>query len=106
LPKNKINNEKHWFKEWITEGLTIRRLSHESGYSSFKLHAIKNYWLAKEPPKLTIDYSTIKHVMIDATYFKSRKKKRKKKAKRERKIEVKKGKDKGDVFDCHYGLQQ
>jgi hypothetical protein len=72
----------------------MQELAYVSKYSESKIKRIIYYWLAKEPPKLTIDYSTIKHVMIDATYFKNRKKKAKREGKTERKIEVKKEKKK------------
>jgi hypothetical protein len=80
---NKIRKEQAWFIQWITKGKTIEELASKSKYSESKIKRIIYYWLAKEPPKLTIDYSSIKHVMIDATYFT----KRKKKAKTERKKE-------------------
>jgi hypothetical protein len=69
-PKNKTNKEKHWFKLWITQGYNIRQLQKESGYSSFKLHQIKKYWLSKETPALSnINYSKIKYIIFDGTYF-------------------------------------
>jgi len=41
-----------------------------SGYSSFKLHQIKNYWLSKETPVLSnIKYQKIKYIIFDGTYF-------------------------------------
>jgi len=70
LPQNKANKEKHWFKLWVTEGYSIRQLSHISGHSQFKLKRIKNYWLSQGPPALSnIDYHAIKYVILDGTYF-------------------------------------
>jgi len=41
-----------------------------SGYSSFKLHQIKNYWLSQEAPVLlNINYKKIKYIIFDGTYF-------------------------------------
>jgi len=39
-----------------------------SGHSEFKLKSIKNYWL-NQTPKENIDYSAIRYLVYDATYF-------------------------------------
>jgi len=57
----------------MIEGYNVRQLSSMLHYNRSKIQRIINCWLAKEPPKLTIDYSSIKHVMLDATYFKNAK---------------------------------
>ncbi len=50
------------------ESYSIRQLSKLSGYNTFTLKGIKNYWL-KQTPKEDIDYSVIKYLVYDATYF-------------------------------------
>jgi hypothetical protein len=48
----------------------LRQLSKISDYSQFKLKLIKNCWLSKEPAALlNIDYSKIKYIIFDGTYF-------------------------------------
>jgi transposase-like protein len=69
LPNNKINNEKHWFKLWVSESYSTRQLAKMSGYSKSKIERIKNYWLNKEPIKEQIDLSKYKYVIFDGTYF-------------------------------------
>ena len=39
-----------------------------SGYSANKINSIKNYWLG-QVPKETIDYSEVRYLIYDATYF-------------------------------------
>jgi hypothetical protein len=58
----------HWFKLWITESCSVRLLCKLSGYSARKITRIKNYWLG-QTPKETIDYSKVRYVIYDATYF-------------------------------------
>jgi len=58
----------HWFKLWVIESYSVRRLCILSGYSNAKLQRIKNYWLKQMPEERT-DYSTIRYVVYDATYF-------------------------------------
>jgi len=53
---------------WVKESCSIRFLSNLSGYSRFKLNGIKNYWLSQVPEE-TIDFTKIKYMVYDATYF-------------------------------------
>ena len=69
---NKINNEKIWFKLWVTEGYSVRQLEVISGRSHSKLKRIIQYWLDK-PPKLRNDFSNIKHILFDGTFVHGRK---------------------------------
>jgi hypothetical protein len=39
-----------------------------SGYSTYKINSIKNYWLG-QTPRETFDYSEVRYVIYDATYF-------------------------------------
>lgn len=70
-PKNKKNNEQHWFKLWITESYSVRQLVNISKHSSAKLYRIIYYWLLKEPNLkcLKIDLSQVKYLAFDGTYF-------------------------------------
>lgn len=65
---NRIFRHKYWFKLWITESDSVRRLCQLSGYSPAKLQRIKNYWL-KQMPEEQIEYSQVHYVVYDATYF-------------------------------------
>jgi transposase-like protein len=57
-----------WFKLWITKSCSIKFLSELSGYSEYKLKGIKNYWL-RISPREHIDYSLVRYMVYDATYF-------------------------------------
>lgn len=46
----------------------MRLLCKLSGYSARTLNRIKDYWLNQEP-KETVDYSEVRYVIYDATYF-------------------------------------
>ena len=65
---NSIAQYQHWFELWITESCSVRRLRKLSGYSACKIHGIKNYWLGQIPQE-DIDYSKVRYVIYDATYF-------------------------------------
>jgi len=39
-----------------------------SGYSAYEIKCIKNYWLGQTPQE-DIDYSKVRYVIYDATYF-------------------------------------
>ena len=68
VPYNRKLRLQHWFRLWIRESCSIRLLCKLSGYSKFKLNGIKDYWLShfpEEPP----DYTKIKYMVYDATYF-------------------------------------
>lgn len=65
---NSIAQYQHWFELWITESCSVRRLRKLSGYSAYKIHGIKNYWLGQIPQE-DIDYSKVRYVIYDATYF-------------------------------------
>jgi len=65
---NSIARRQHWFKLWITESFSVRLLCRLSGYSAYKINGIKNYWLGQVPNE-DIDYSKVRYVIYDATYF-------------------------------------
>lgn len=68
-PHVKKYNEQHWFKLWITESYSVRRLCQLSGYSRAKLQRINQYWLNQEPEKQLTDLSQCKTLIYDGTYF-------------------------------------
>jgi hypothetical protein len=68
VPFNRELHYQHWFKLWVTESCSIKLLCKLSGYSKFKLNRIKNYWL-NHSPKEKSEYTGIKYVVYDATYF-------------------------------------
>jgi len=65
---NSVYRRKYWFKLWVSESYSIRQLSQLSGYSEFTLKGVKNYWL-RQTPEDQVDYSGIKYLVYDATYF-------------------------------------
>lgn len=67
-PDVSIKNSFVWFKLWIQESDSIRRLSQLSGHSPFKLKQIKNFWLSQKPPH-NHDLATVKYILLDGTYF-------------------------------------
>ena len=67
-PFNKRYKEQLWFKLWILESYSIRRLCVLSGHSRSKLQRIKNYWLSRLPQE-TFDYGEYKYLLFDGTYF-------------------------------------
>ena len=68
MPHNSTLHLLHWFELWITESCSIKLLCRLSGYSRSKLNNIKNYWL-EQVPKEQSDYSAIRYMVYDATYF-------------------------------------
>lgn len=68
IPYNRTLRQQHWFKLWITESDSVRRLCQLSGYSKATLEHIKDYWL-KQRPEEDIDYSLVRYMVYDATYF-------------------------------------
>lgn len=59
---------KHWFRLWVIESDSIRRLCELSGYGASKIKEIKNYWL-RQTPKEHWNYKKIKYLVYDGTYF-------------------------------------
>jgi len=62
------DRQRIWFERWITEGYSIRQLANQSGYSPRTIRRIIEYWL-RHPPRLSIDLSKFKHLVIDGTYL-------------------------------------
>ena len=52
----------------MKESYSIRQLARISGHSESKLKRIKNYWL-QQTPKEEFNYSQVKHILFDGTYF-------------------------------------
>jgi len=55
----------------MKEGYSIRQLATQSGHSQMTLRRIIHYWLAR-PPKLTVDLSRFKHLVVDGSYLQGR----------------------------------
>ena len=68
VPFNSTLHLQHWFRLWVTESCSIKLLCQLSGYSKAKLNSIKNYWLGQRP-KEKIDYTAVRYLVYDATYF-------------------------------------
>jgi transposase-like protein len=66
------DRQRVWFKRWICEGYSMRQLSIQSGYTHRTLRRIISFWLSR-PPKLSLDLTGFKHLVIDGTYFDGRK---------------------------------
>jgi hypothetical protein len=67
-PHVKRYNEQHWFKLWITESYSVRQLCQQSGYGKTKIQTINRYWLDQQP-KESFDYTQVKYLIYDGTYF-------------------------------------
>jgi hypothetical protein len=68
--KNKRHREKKSFALWITEGYSVRQLIDIGSHGIWKLNQIKKYWLARKPDRSVFDYSAVKYLQFDGTYFK------------------------------------
>lgn len=68
MEANSIKRSQRWFQFWVTESCSIRLLCKLSGHSASKLSGIKNYWLERMPPG-EFDYTDVKYMIFDATYF-------------------------------------
>lgn len=69
LPGVKQHREFHWFRLWVTESCSIRRLGTLSGFSRAKLQRIKDRWLGREPPIWNKQSAWPRHLLLDGTYF-------------------------------------
>ena len=69
-PLNKHKQQQIWFKYWVKEGFNIRQLAQLSGYSPAKIKRIKQYWLSRCVPPISCDFSRVKYLLLDGTYFK------------------------------------
>jgi hypothetical protein len=67
--KNKDFKERTWFKFWIVEGYSVRQLIKISHRGIWKIKGIISHWLNKTPDKIIVDYSEIKYLLFDGTYF-------------------------------------
>jgi hypothetical protein len=68
--KNKRHREKKSFALWITEGYSVRQLIDISHHGVWKINKVKNYWMEITPDQFVHDYSLIKYLQFDGTYFK------------------------------------
>lgn len=66
------DRQKVWFYRWVKEGYSRRQLMAQSGYSRSTLQRIIGYWLAR-PPKLSVDLSIFRHLVVDGSYLLGRK---------------------------------
>lgn len=62
------DRQKVWFDRWVKEGYSMRQLRAQSGYSRGTLQRIIGYWLAR-PPKLSVDLSLFRHLVVDGSYL-------------------------------------
>ena len=68
--RNKANHyhrQFHWFKQWITEGFTVKQLAKESGHSRWMIRSVIAYWL-KHPPTMPALVQTYV-CLFDGTYL-------------------------------------
>lgn len=66
---NKFNKERIWFERWITEGYSVRQLSHISKYGKTKLYNIIDYWLSNPPDIEKENLLNCNYAMFDGTYL-------------------------------------
>jgi transposase-like protein len=67
--RQKASNEQIWFHWWVKEGLSLRQISRISKHGRKKLKRIKAEWLNQDTPALYKDYSKVKYLIFDGTYF-------------------------------------
>ena len=65
------SRQRVWFERWIAEGLSMRQLSAQSGYSLSTVRRIITDWLSKAPPANT-QLSAVTYLVIDGTYLQGR----------------------------------
>lgn len=59
-----------WFKLWISEGYSVRELSSLKRISQSTVKRVIHYWLGKVPEQSKIDFSKVKHIILDGTFLK------------------------------------
>lgn len=62
------DRQKVWFVRWVKEGYSMRQLMAQSGYRRSTLQRVIGYWLAR-PPKLSVDLSFFRHLVVDGSYL-------------------------------------
>lgn len=67
---NKRHREKKRFALWITEGYSVRQLIDIGRHGIWKISQIKKYWLGREPERYGGDFSRVRYLQFDGTYFK------------------------------------
>ena len=55
--------------EWITEGYSVRQLVKISHRGIWKIKQIIKYWLNQNVPKIKLNFSALKYLLFDGTYF-------------------------------------
>jgi hypothetical protein len=68
--KNKKHKEKKSFALWITEGYSVRQLIAIGSHGVWKLKQIKKHWLERTPDQAAFDYTAVRYLQFDGTYFK------------------------------------
>lgn len=60
----------NWFKLWITEGYSVRELASLKRVSQSTVRRVIQYWLSKVPEQSKINFSEVKHIILDGTFLK------------------------------------
>ena len=58
-----------WFKQWITEGYSVREIAQMYRASHSTVRRVITYWLKQTPGDCKIDYLEIKHLILDGTFL-------------------------------------
>lgn len=59
----------NWFKQWITEGYSIRELALMKRTSQSTVKRVIGYWLKQTPDQSFGDLSSVKHLIFDGTFL-------------------------------------
>lgn len=59
-----------WFKQWITEGYSIRELTQMYNVSHSTVRRVIIYWLKQIPDDCKSNYSKINYLILDGTFLK------------------------------------
>lgn len=59
-----------WFKQWITEGYSVRELSQIYNVSRSTARRVITYWLKQTPEDCKCNYAKISYLILDGTFLK------------------------------------
>lgn len=59
-----------WFKQWVTEGYSVRELVIMKKTSQSTVKRVIKYWLKQTPYDYNNDFASIRHIILDGTFLK------------------------------------
>ena len=58
-----------WFRRWVVEGYSVRRLVLQSGHSHRKLRRLIDHFLTDAPPVTKLDSQATRYLLFDGTFL-------------------------------------